>query len=311
MSWNNLFALTGGLGLFLYGMKTLNEALEKAAGSRLKMVLQGLVARRTTALLAGVAVTALIQSSSATTVMVVGFVNASLITLSQAVNVIMGANIGTTFTSLILSLKLDFSAIFASIGLLLLFIFRRSNLRFVGMILMSLAILFTGMDAMSQAMSPLREWRGFHDLIASLSSPLAGVLAGALITAILQSSSASIGILQAITAQGLITLGSALYILFGQNIGTCVTALLASSGANTTARRAAIVHLLFNLIGTGLFILLALLLPLDRFIMNLAPDNLKLQIALTHVIFNVGTTLLLLPFANGLERIACKLIHDK
>lgn len=312
MSLANVLSLFGGLGLFLFGMKIMGEGLEKAAGNRLKSLLEMVTHNRVLAMLAGLVITAVIQSSSATTVMVVGFVNASLLSLTQAVGVIMGANIGTTVTSLMLSVKIDFAAIFACLGLIL------SNLpekhhtaRQFGTVTMGLGVLFVGMNTMSAAMAPLKDWPVFQELMVSINHPILGVLVGAGITAILQSSSASVGILQALAGVGAIPLGSAVYILFGQNIGTCVTSLIAASGANATGKRAAVVHLLFNVIGTVLFVILAATLPFANWIEGLAPDNIRLQIALVHIIFNVVTTLLLLPLAQWMEKLACLLVRDE
>lgn len=311
MSWMSVVSLLGGLGLFLFGMKVMGEGLEKAAGSRLKRLLELVTHNRVLAMLAGLVITAVIQSSSATTVMVVGFVNAGLLSLTQAVGVIMGANVGTTVTSLMLSVKLDFGAVFACIGLFLSAApKKRPGLRQLGTVLMGLGVLFVGMDAMSAAMSPLRDWQLFRDAMTQMDHPVLGVLIGALVTAVLQSSSASVGILQALAGEGLIPLRGAMFILFGQNIGTCVTALIACSGANATAKRAAVVHLLFNVLGTVLFTALACLLPLADWVAALAPGQLRLQIALTHVLFNVGTTALLLPLAAWLERMACALVPE-
>ena len=242
MNWMDLFALLGGLGLFLFGMKLMGDGLEKAAGSKMKRVLELLAGSRLRAVLSGIIITAVIQSSSATTVMVVGFVNGGLLSLPQAVGVIMGANIGTTVTSLLLSVKIDFSVLLAFAGLALS-LPKRESVRQAGVVCMGLAILFTGMNWMSDAMVPLRDWEGFRHLMSGISHPLAGLAVGAFMTAILQSSSASVGILQALTAQGLVPLDSAIFILFGQNIGTCVTALIASAGTNHTAKRAAMVRL--------------------------------------------------------------------
>ena len=253
------------------------------------------------AMLAGITITAVVQSSSATTVMVVGFVNAGLMSLTQAVGVIMGANIGTTVTSLLLSVQIDFAAIFTFLGLIL------SNLpdkyrtaKQFGTITMGLGILFIGMNTMSGAMEPLRTW----DVTVNYNP----TGSGAGITAVLQSSAASIGILQTLVAQGLIGLDGAIFILFGQNIGTCVTALLACAGTNSTAKRAATVHLLFNVIGTVIFVIIACCLPLASWVEMLSPGNLKLQIAIVHILFNVTTTALLLPAASWLEKLACLLI---
>ena len=302
MTIMNVLSLFGGLGLFLFGMQLMGEALEKAAGTRLKKLLGMVTGNRFLAMLAGITITAVVQSSSATTVMVVGFVNAGLMSLTQAVGVIMGANIGTTVTSLLLSVQIDFAAIFTFLGLIL------SNLpdkyrtaKQFGTITMGLGILFIGMNTMSGAMEPLRTWEGFQKAMASINNPILGVLIGAGITAVLQSSAASIGILQTLVAQGLIGLDSAIFILFGQNIGTCVTALLACAGTNSTAKRAATVHLLFNVIGTVIFVIIACCLPLASWVEMLSPGNLKLQIAIVHILFNVTTTALLLPAASWLE----------
>ncbi len=312
MSFMNVLSLLGGLGLFLFGMKIMGDGLEKAAGNRLKKILGYVTHNRFLAMLAGIVITAVIQSSSATTVMVVGFVNASLISLTQAVGVIMGANIGTTVTSLLLSVKIDFAAVFACIGLLLTMLPKKYNTaRQFGDICLGLGILFVGMNTMSSAMKPLQDWDVFKNAMMGITNPIVGVLVGAIITAVLQSSSASVGILQALAGEGLIPLQGSMFILFGQNIGTCVTALIACSGATTAAKRAAVVHLLFNVIGAVLFTVLAVLLPVDQWIIALAPDNLRLQIAFIHIIFNVTTTALLLPAAKVLEKIACLVVRQK
>ena len=312
MSVMNLFSLLGGLSLFLFGMKIMGEGLERTAGNRLKNILNIVTHNRVLAVLAGVGITAVIQSSSATTVMVVGFVNAGLLSLTQAVGVIMGANIGTTVTSLMLSVKLDFGMIFACLGLgLSLLPKKHSTARAFGEVLMGLGILFVGMETMSGAMEPLRDWQLFRDAMTSIDNPFLGVLIGAGITAILQSSSASVGILQALAGEGLISLHASIYILFGQNIGTCVTALLASSGTNATAKRAAMVHLLFNVLGTVIFLVISMTLPFAEWVVSLSPENMRLQIAIVHVVFNVTTTAVLLPLARWLEQAACLLVRGK
>ncbi|MDD2648029.1 MAG: Na/Pi cotransporter family protein [Eubacteriales bacterium] len=308
MSFMNVLSLFGGLGLFLFGMKTLGEGLERAAGSKLRNLLTVLTKNRLLAMLVGILITAVMQSSSATTVMVVGFVNAGLMNLVQAIGVIMGANIGTTVTSLMLSVDIDFGAIFCCAGMLLLFIGKKEGLKQAGTVLMGAGILFVGMNLMSESMAPLREWDGFTNVLTGLKNPLIGVLVGAGITAVIQSSAASIGILQALSASGLIGLDCAVFVLFGQNIGTCVTALLAAVGANRTARRAAVVHLMFNVIGTLIFLLIAIFVPFADWIAALAPDQPKLQISLAHIVFNITTTALMLPLAGVLEKIACFIV---
>ena len=305
MTIMNVLSLFGGLGLFLFGMQLMGEALEKAAGTRLKKLLGMVTGNRFLAMLAGITITAVVQSSSATTVMVVGFVNAGLMSLTQAVGVIMGANIGTTVTSLLLSVQIDFAAIFTFLGLIL------SNLpdkyrtaKQFGTITMGLGILFIGMNTMSGAMEPLRTWEGFQKAMASINNPILGVLIGAGITAVLQSSAASIGILQTLVAQGLIGLDSAIFILFGQNIGTCVTALLACAGTNSTAKRAATVHLLFNVIGTVVWLAVFCIVRAVAAPAILGESATMYGIAIAHTAFNVACTALLLP-ASRRRRCCC------
>ncbi len=307
----DIVTLVAGLGLFLFGIKEMGEGLEKAAGHKMQHLLEVLTKNKITAVLVGVLVTGVIQSSSATTVMVVGFVNAGLLPLSKAIGVIMGANIGTTVTSLMLSVKLDFGVIFAALGLIFLLGGKRPAFKMLGQIFMGLGVLFVGMSTMTEAMKPMQSWSGFRTLMTEISNPLLGVLVGALLTALIQSSSASVGILQALAGSGLISLHASLFILFGQNIGTCVTALLASIGAHRTAKRAAVVHLLFNVIGAVLFIIISLTLPFAEWVTQLAGDNLRLQIAFAHVIFNVTTTLILLPLSPMLEKLACLVVRGK
>ena len=310
MNVMTLLQLMGGLGLFLYGINAMGDGLEQAAGNRMKKLLEALTKNRILGMLTGLLVTAVIQSSSATTVMVVGFVNAGLLQLSQAIGVIMGANIGTTVTSLMLSIDLDFSMIFCAIGAICLLAGNKSGLKNLGQIMLGLGMLFVGMDTMSAAMTPLRDWEGFRNMMAAASNPIVGVLVGALVTAVVQSSSASVGILQAVAATGAISLQGSMYILFGQNIGTCVTALMASVGTSQTAKRAAIVHLLFNCIGTLVFMLITFFLPLADWVQAMAGDNQRFQIALIHIIFNVTMTVLLLPAASLLEKLACLIIRS-
>ena len=305
----DIITLIAGLGLFLYGIKEMGEGLEKAAGHKMQRMLEVLTKNKVTAVLVGALVTGVIQSSSATTVMVVGFVNAGLLPLTKAIGVIMGANIGTTVTALMLSVKLDFGVIFAALGLVFMFVSNRSSLKMLGQIFMGLGVLFIGMETMTNAMKPMQSWPGFQTMMMGVSNPVVGVLVGLLITALLQSSSASIGILQALAASNLIGIHSALFVLYGQNIGTCITAMLASIGANRTARRAAVVHLLFNVIGAVLFIIITLVFPFDALVTRLAGDNIRLQIAIAHVIFNVSTTLILLPLSFLLERLAYMVVR--
>ncbi len=304
-----IMGLCGGLGLFLFGMKLMGEGLEMAAGNRLKNLVEKLTTNKYMGALVGLLVTAIIQSSSATTVMVVGFVNAGLMNLAQAVGVIMGANIGTTVTGVLIAFKLSTIAPIAIfLGVALLSFCRKNSHKHVGQIIAGFGILFMGMELMSESMEPLSQSEFFTGMMTSLGNPLLGVLVGLVFTAIIQSSSASVGVLQALGAAGAITLPSAIYIIYGQNIGTCVTALLSSVGTNKVARRTAIVHLMFNIFGAVLFILITMLLPFEELIMSLAPNDPVVQISIVHVIFNIVTTAILLPLSNVLIKIACKVI---
>lgn len=305
MDIKGFLTLFGGLALFLYGMKMMSDGLEAAAGYRLHLILEKLTSNRIVGVLVGAGITAVIQSSSATTVMVVGFVNAGMMTLKQAVWIIMGANIGTTVTGLLIALDIGAIApLFAFIGVVLITFIKKEKVQDIGEIIAGLGILFIGMDMMGAAMLPLRESPSFIALMTTVENPLLGILIGLVFTAVIQSSSASIGILQALAASGLIPLHSAAFILFGQNIGTCITAFLASLSANRNAKRTTIVHLLFNVIGTVIFVLLCLATPLISIIGRLTPDNPMAQIANLHILFNVTTTLILLPFGVKLAELA-------
>ncbi|HAH94606.1 MAG TPA: Na/Pi-cotransporter [Dielma fastidiosa] len=305
MDIKGFLTLFGGLALFLYGMKMMSDGLEAAAGDRLQLILEKLTSNRIVGVLVGAGITAVIQSSSATTVMVVGFVNAGMMTLKQAVWIIMGANIGTTVTGLLIALDIGAIApLFAFIGVVLITFIKKEKVQDIGEIIAGRGILFIGMDMMGAAMLPLRESPSFIALMTTVENPLLGILIGLVFTAVIQSSSASIGILQALAASGLIPLHSAAFILFGQNIGTCITAFLASLSANRNAKRTTIVHLLFNVIGTVIFVLLSLATPLISIIGRLTPDNPMAQIANLHILFNVTTTLILLPFGVKLAELA-------
>lgn len=305
MQISDIFGLLGGLALFLYGMQMMSAGLEAAAGNRMKRILEKLTANRFLGILVGAGITAAIQSSSATTVMVVGFVNSGMMALRQAVWIIMGANVGTTVTGLLIALDVGALApLFAFIGVAFIVFLKKPVLRHWGQIIAGLGILFLGMGMMSDSMSPLRESPFFIDLMTKMSNPLLGILVGMLFTAIIQSSSASVGILQTLAASGLIGLPSAVYILFGQNIGTCITAVLASIGTNRNAKRATIIHLLFNVFGAVLFTLICMFTPLTGLVETLLPTSPSAQIAAMHTIFNIATTLLLLPFGTQLAKIA-------
>ena len=312
MSIHSFFSLLGGLALFLYGMQMMSTNLEAAAGSRMKQILERLTANRFLGVFVGAGITAIIQSSSATTVMVVGFVNSQLMTLKQAVWIIMGANIGTTVTGQLIALDIGAVApLIAFAGVALILFVKQKKVQFAGGIIAGLGILFLGMEMMSAAMIPLRDSQHFVNLMTKFSNPFLGILAGAAFTAIIQSSSASVGILQALAVSGLIGLDSAVFVLFGQNIGTCITAVLASIGANRDAKRTTLIHLIFNVIGTTVFTLICLVSPFTQWMASFTPDNPAAQIANVHTLFNIVTTLLLLPFGTQLARISEKLLPDK
>ena len=311
MQVSDILGLLGGLALFLYGMQMMSGGLEAAAGNRMKAILEKLTSNRILGVLVGAVITAVIQSSSATTVMVVGFVNSGMMTLQQAVWIIMGANIGTTVTGLLISLDVGAMApLFAFIGVAMVVFLKSPKAHHIGNILAGLGVLFIGMDMMSAAMYPLRESEAFVSLMTRFSNPVLGILAGAAFTALIQSSSASIGILQALANSGLIGLRGAMFVLFGQNIGTCITAVLASVGTNRNAKRTTLIHLLFNVIGTAVFTTLALLLPIASWIEALVPGAPAGQIAALHITFNITTSLLLIPFGTYLAAAATKLLPD-
>lgn len=311
MKITDILTLLGGLGMFLYGMKLMGDGLELVAGSRLKSLLEKITANPFLGVLVGIVVTGAIQSSSATTVMVVGFLNAGLLKLEQSIYIIMGANIGTTVTSFLIGLKINAIApVIIIVGVIFVVFVKKKFLQHLGMVLVGFGILFTGMDAMSEAMVPLREMEAFKDLMVRFSNPVLGVLAGAVLTAIIQSSSASVGIIQALAASGAVTLPGVIFILFGQNIGTCATAMLASIGTNRAGKRAAMMHLLFNVFGTLLFIPICLLLHYPEFIMRLT-DNPEMQISLAHIGFNVVTTIVMFPLAQLLVKLSKRLIPGK
>lgn len=307
-----IIPLLGGLALFLYGMQMMSEGLEAAAGNRMKQILNKLTSNRFLGVAVGAVITAVIQSSSATTVMVVGFVNTGLMTLKQAVWIIMGANIGTTITGQLIALDIGAVApIMAFVGVALVVFLKRDIFHHYGNIIAGLGILFIGMEMMSGSMEPLRDSEVFVNLVAQFRSPLVGILAGAIFTAIIQSSSASVGILQALAISGVIGLDNAVYVLFGQNIGTCVTALLASVGTSRNAKRTTIIHLLFNIIGTTVFTIVCMTTPLTELIKSITPGNPVAQIANTHTLFNIVTTVLLIPFGGYLAKLATLILPER
>ncbi len=313
-----VLSLIGGLAVFLYGMDLLGEGLTGASGGKLEKILEKLTSNPLKAVLLGAGVTAVIQSSSATTVMVVGFVNSGIMKLSQAVGVIMGANIGTTITSWILSLTgiessnifisllkpTSFSPVLAAVGIVFLMFLKKDSLKNPGKIMIGFALLMYGMDAMSSSVAPLAEAPQFASILTAFSNPVLGMLAGMLFTAIIQSSSASVGILQALCSTGILSYATALPIIMGQNIGTCVTALLSSIGATKNGKRAAIIHLYFNVIGTVTFMIVfyALNAVIHFSFLNLTAQ--EFGIAVIHTTFNIVTTAYLLPLRNVLEKLA-------
>lgn len=325
MDFFDLLTMIGGLALFLYGMNMLGDGLSRASGGRLEGILEKLTNSPLKAVIAGAGVTAVIQSSSATTVMVVGFVNSGIMKLQQAVGIIMGANIGTTVTSWILSLSgidssaffirllkpSSFSPILAIIGVAMLMFSHREKLKNAAVILIGFAILMFGMDTMSNAVKPLADVPEFTGILTRFSNPVLGMLAGVVLTAVIQSSSASVGILQALCATGAVGYSAAIPIIMGQNIGTCVTAMLSGIGASKNARRAALVHLYFNIIGTILFMTLFYVInAVSPFSFMDTPAS-QTGIAVVHSVFNILATICLLPFSKALVRLACLTIKEE
>ncbi len=321
----SVITLFGGLAFFLYGMNVMSEGLEKLAGGKLETILRKMTANKFMGLMLGMGVTMAVQSSSAVTVMLVGLVNSGIMQLSQTIGVLFGSNIGTTITAWLLTLsgidgdniflKLlnpsSFSPILALIGVVMVMMCKRSKSKDIGRILAGFAILFTGMTFMSDAVAPLKDSESFRNLMTAFNNPILGVAAGAIITAIIQSSSASVGILQAISTTGQLTYGMAIPIIMGQNIGTCITALISSIGVNRSARRVAIIHITFNCIGT--FIILPVYLLLDWALKLAITDSAidYLGIAVVHTVFNIITTTILFPFTKYLEKFAYKVIKEK
>ena len=326
MGWQEILALIGGVSLFLFGMTVMGDALERSAGKQLKSILGKMTSNPVKGFLLGAGVTAIIQSSSATTVMLVGFVNSGLMTLTGTIPVIMGANVGTTITSWILSLSglegdnivvqlfkpTNFTPVLAVIGVVLFVFLKNARKKDIGLALLGFSVLIFGMDAMSDAVSGLKDVPEFTMLFTAFKNPLLGVLVGALVTAIIQSSSASVGILQALAATGQIPFASAIPIIMGQNIGTCVTALISSVGANKNAKRVAMVHLYFNIISTLVLLLLFTLFNGIFHIDNMLPEYIdEVGIAMVHTAFNLLATAMLLPFGRLLGKLATVTVREK
>ena len=320
----DILTMVGGLSLFLFGMNIMGEALERAAGNSLRSLLGKLTTSRMLGFLTGLAVTAVIQSSSATTVMVVGFVNSGLLSLGQAINVIMGANVGTTATAWILSLSgiegsnvfvqllkpTSFTPVLALLGIVYYMFIKDGKKKDIGLILLGFATLMFGMDTMSGAVKGLRDEAWFTDLFLLFTNPVLGVIAGAVLTAVIQSSSASVGILQALSSTGAVSYAAAIPIIMGQNIGTCVTAMLSSVGATKNAKRAANVHLLFNILGTVIGLALFLLVSWIFSPAILGDGATRLGISVCHTVFNILCTAILLPSGNLLEKLVCRIVPD-
>ena len=325
MDFFGVLTMLGGLALFLYGMETMGKGLEKLSGGRLERILEKLTSNPIKAVLLGAGVTAIIQSSSATTVMVVGFVNSGIMKLTQAVGIIMGANIGTTVTSWLLSLTgiesgnffvqllkpTSFSPVLALIGVCFIMFSKKEKKKDAGTIMVGFAILMTGMETMSGAVKPLANVPEFTGILTMFSNPVLGMIAGAVLTAIIQSSSASVGILQALCATGAVNFSTALPIIMGQNIGTCVTAMLSGIGASKNAKRAALVHLYFNIIGTVIFMIVFYTINAVVHFSFLDTAASAMGIAVIHSSFNIAATIMLLPFGNGLVKLACLTIPEE
>lgn len=319
-----VLSLIGGLALFLFGMDLMGTGLEKSTGYKLKSLLERLTSKKLNGLLLGLGVTAIIQSSSATTVMVVGFVNSGIMTLKQAISVIMGANIGTTVTAWVLSLSgiesknffvqllkpTSFTPVLALVGIVFFMFLKSEKKKDIGMIFLGFSVLIYGMDIMSSSVAPLADVAAFQNILTTFSNPILGVLAGAILAGIIQSSSASVGILQALSFTGRITIGTSIPIIMGQNIGTCITALLSSIGTNKNARRAAMVHFYFNVIGTGVFLLIFMVAKsmLTFSFIDHAANH--FSIAVVHTAFNIVCTLALIPFTKWFEKLAYMTIKD-
>ena len=306
MQLANVLSLLGGLALFLYGMHMMSSGLEAAAGNRMKSILEKLTANRFLGVAVGAGITAVIQSSSATTVMVVGFVNSGLMSLRQAVWII-----STTITGQLIALDVGALApLMAFAGVALVVFFKNPKLHNYGSIVAGLGVLFIGMDMMSAAMKPLADEPAFVSLMTRFENPILGILAGAAFTALIQSSSASVGILQALAASGAISFSSAVFVLFGQNIGTCITAVLASIGTSRNAKRTTLIHLMFNIIGTIIFTIVCVLFPLPALVASFTPENIPSQIANMHTLFNIVTTLLLLPLGTQMAALTERILPE-
>ena len=312
MGISEMLSLCGGLALFLYGMHMMSSGLEAAAGDRMKQMLEKLTSNTIMGVVIGTVITALIQSSSATTVMLVGFVNSGIMDLSQTVGIIMGANIGATMNGVLLAVGIgDIAPAFAFIGVCLIQFTKDEKKNHIGEIIAGLGILFIGMNMMSSSMSALRNSPTFIGFLSSCSNPILAILVGTVFTALIQSSSASVGILQALAVSGVVDLHTGIYLMFGFTIGTCITAAIASIGTTANAKRTTVIHFLFNVIGTVIFVIFCQTMPVVDWIIRLTPNSPASKVANAHVIFKVVTTLILLPFSKQLVNLSMILIKDK
>ena len=312
MTVTDLLGLLGGLGMFLFGMNLMSNGLEAAAGEKMKKLMEKLTDTTFKGVLIGTLITALIQSSSATTVMLVGFVNSGLMSLSQTVGIIMGANIGATLNGVLLAVGVgEMAPLIIFVGAALIMFSKKEKFKQYGNIIIGLGILFQGMNMMSSSMAGLRSSPAFINLITTFENPLIGVAVGTVFTAIIQSSSATVGILESLALAGLVTLDNGIHVMFGATMGTCITAAIASIGTGVNAKRVAIIHLLFNIIGTVVFVLICIFFPFVPLVQRMFPSSVSVQIANAHVIFKIVTTVLLFPFANWMVKFSETVLKDK
>ncbi|MBQ5994558.1 MAG: Na/Pi cotransporter family protein [Clostridia bacterium] len=311
MSIENIIFFLAGMGLLMYGIKIMGEGLELAAGAKLKTLLEKMTSNRFLAVVVGFIITTLIQSSTATTVMVVGFVNTGIMNLTQAIGVIMGANIGTTTTSVLVSLNLSsFAPVAIAIGVMVLLFAKKNVFKHIGVAITGFGMLFLGMYLMKTSMEPLQDSQIFKEWLMNADNPVIGILIGAAMAALIHSSAASMGILQALASQGLVPLNFAVFVIYGQNIGTCVTSMISSIGTKTNSKRTAVMHALFNIIGTVIFLLISYFLPFTEWIQKIS-DNTMMQISMVHIIFNVVSTIIMFPFSKLLVKLSCIIIPEK
>lgn len=312
MSITYIFGMLGGLALFLFGMDLMSGGLDLVAGTKMRSFVEKVTSNPIKGVFVGTIVTAIIQSSSATTVMLVGFVNAGIMSITQATSVIMGANIGTTITGQLVALNITkLAPIISFIGFVMVKGAKKEKLKYIGQVVIGLGFLFMGMEFMSSSMSPLREEPSFIALLTKFSNPVLGIVVGTIVTAVIQSSAAALGILQALANEGLIGLKGCMYIICGFNIGTCITSVLSAIGSSKNAQRTAAVHVLFNFIGTIIFVIASFFIPIDKFVESFSRNLPAAQIANMHTLFNIVTTILLFPFSRKLANLAIKIVKGE